>query len=121
MRDLEQGSFKKDLYVAHVEVSDSDLVLLLTTARILHFSSTRLRLYWALKFSEISSVRVEDTGITFLERTPTDYDKFVPMHEEDQKLWFYSQISKCVARFIKDCPLSIYFTELSLHIMPQNV
>ncbi|KAH7104413.1 vacuolar protein sorting-associated protein vps13 [Auriculariales sp. MPI-PUGE-AT-0066] len=99
MRDLEQGKYKKEMYVAHVVLVDGDNIALLTTTRVLSFSSRRLRLNWDLPFANVTAVNIENAGITFKDRNGPGADKFLPIAEASAKDWFFEQIARVVKDF----------------------
>jgi len=95
LRDLEHGDYRKESYVAHLDLPGGDNVVLLTTTRLLSFWSTKLRLEWDMPFSNIKSVTIEDTGILFGDKDG-DKDRFVHIPKTSSKTWFFGEISRVV-------------------------
>lgn len=115
MKDLDNGAYRKESYVAHISkllvrlvcgrsdiIVDSpggDNVVLLTTSRVLSFWSKRLRLDWELPFSQVSGVTVEDTGIRFAHKAGKENDKFVFIPDKESQSWFFGEVASVVKAF----------------------
>ncbi|CAK5280530.1 unnamed protein product [Mycena citricolor] len=99
LRDLDNGTYRQEVYVAHINTPGSDNVVLLTTSRVLSFWSKRLRLEWELPFSQVQGVTVEDTGIRFAHKQGRDQDKFVYIQDKSSQSWFFSQVASVVKAF----------------------
>ncbi|EJD47755.1 vacuolar protein sorting-associated protein vps13 [Auricularia subglabra TFB-10046 SS5] len=99
LRDLEHGRYKRESYVAHIELPEGDSVVLLTTSRILSFWSRRLKLEWDMPFSSVTAVNIEDTGILFKDKEGSYRDRFVHIPKPSSKEWFFNQISRVVRQY----------------------
>lgn len=99
MRDLDNGAFRKEAYVAHIDSPGSDNVILLTSTRILSFWSKKLRLDWNVPLAMVQGIAVEDTGIRFTHKSGKDNDKFVFIPDKTSQAWFFSQIAAVVKAF----------------------
>lgn len=75
-------------------LAGGDTVVMLTTHRILAFSSTKLRINWDLPFPHIEKVAILDTGINFADKAGRNYDQFVSIPDPSSKSWFFGQIEK---------------------------
>jgi len=96
MKDLEQGAYRNECYVAHI---GGDNVVLLTTTRVLSFWSKRLRLEWDLPLTMVQGVTTEDNGIRFSHKSGKDQDKFVLIPDKNAQAWFFAQIASVVKAF----------------------
>ncbi|KAG1730516.1 vacuolar protein sorting-associated protein 13, partial [Suillus paluster] len=99
MRDLNNGAFRKEAYVAHIESPGSENTTLLTSSRVLSFSSKKLRLAWDLPMTMVQGVAVEDTGIRFTHKSGKDHDKVVFIPDRLSQTWFFGQITSVVKAF----------------------
>ncbi|KAG9314367.1 hypothetical protein JVU11DRAFT_5161 [Chiua virens] len=99
MRDLEQGAYRDECYVAHIDLAGGDHVVLLTSARVLSFWSKRLRLDWDLALTMVQGVTTEDNGIRFSHKSGKDHDKFVLIPDKHAQVWFFAQIASVVKAF----------------------
>ncbi|KAI0639418.1 vacuolar protein sorting-associated protein 13 [Trametes polyzona] len=99
MKDLEQGRFRDETYVAHLNLPGGDNVVLLTTTRVLSFWSNKLRLEWELPFRQVQGVTIEDTGIKFAHKAGKENDKFIFIPDKSSQTWFFSQIASVVKAY----------------------
>jgi len=99
MRDLNNGAYKQEAYVAHINSPGADNVILITASRVLSFWSKKLNLEWELPFTQIRGVTVEDTGIRFAHKAGKESDKFVFIPDRASQSWFFSQIASVVKSF----------------------
>ncbi|CCL98963.1 uncharacterized protein FIBRA_00971 [Fibroporia radiculosa] len=99
MKDLNNGAYRQEPYVAHINLPGSDNVVLLTASRVLSFWSKNLRLDWELPFALVQGVTAEDTGIRFAHKAGKDQDKFVFIPDKNSQTWFFGQIASVVKAF----------------------
>lgn len=99
MKDLDNGVYRRESYVAHINSPGGDNVVLLTTSRVISFWSKKLRLDWDLPFSQVQGVTVEDTGIRFAHKAGKAQDKFVLIPDKSSQSWFFSQVATVVKSF----------------------
>ncbi|KAL4070939.1 vacuolar protein sorting-associated protein 13 [Scleroderma citrinum] len=99
MRDLDNGSYRKESYIAHIDLPGGDNVVLLTTSRVLSFGSKKLRLDWDLSLANVQGVTVEDNGIRFSHKLGRDRDRFVLIPDKPALIWFFGQIASLVKAF----------------------
>ncbi|KAG5731737.1 Vacuolar protein sorting-associated protein 13 [Termitomyces sp. T112] len=99
MKDLSNGAYRHDSYVAHIHSTGDDSVVLLTTSRVILFWSRNLRLDWELPFTEIQGVTIEDTGIRFAHKAGNENDKFAFIPDKSSQSWFFSHVATVVKAF----------------------
>lgn len=99
MKDLDDGRFRRENYVAHINLPGGDNVVLLTAERVLSFWSRKLRLEWELPFTHVRGVTIEDTGIRFAHKAGKEHDKFVFIPDKASQTWFFSQVAAVVKSF----------------------
>ncbi|OSD03423.1 vacuolar protein sorting-associated protein 13 [Trametes coccinea BRFM310] len=99
MKDLEQGRYRNETYVAHLNLPGGDNVILLTTTKVLSFWSSKLRLEWELPFTQVQGVTIEDTGIKFAHKAGKEYDKFIFIPDKKSQTWFFGQVASVVKAF----------------------
>ncbi|KAJ7634302.1 vacuolar protein sorting-associated protein 13 [Mycena polygramma] len=99
LRDLDNGTYRQESYVAHINAPGGDNVVLLTSSRVLSFWSKKLKLDWELPFSQVQGVTVEDTGIRFAHKSGREHDKFVFIQDKSSQSWFFSQVATVVKSF----------------------
>ncbi|KAF8591826.1 vacuolar protein sorting-associated protein 13 [Ramaria rubella] len=99
MKDLEQGAYCKECYVAHFDLPGGDNAVMLTMSRVVSFWSTKLRLDWELPFPHVQGINIEDNGILFQNKAGKEYDRFVYISDSGSKVWFFSQIEQVVKKY----------------------
>jgi len=99
LRDLDNGTYRQEAYVAHINAPGGDNVVLLTSSRVLSFWSKKLKLDWELPFSQVQGVTVEDTGIRFAHKGGREHDKFVFIQDKSSQSWFFGQVATVVKAF----------------------
>jgi vacuolar protein sorting-associated protein 13A/C len=82
-----------------VDIPGGDHVVLLTSTRVLAFSSKRLQLAWDLPLTGVKGVTVEDTGIRFTHKAGKEFDRFVGIPDKQAQSWFFNQIASVVKTF----------------------
>ncbi|KAF8168100.1 vacuolar protein sorting-associated protein 13 [Crassisporium funariophilum] len=99
MKDLNNGAYRQEAYVAHINSPGADNVVLITASRVLSFWSKKLRLDWELPFTQIQGVTVEDTGIRFAHKAGKEQDKFAFIPDKASQSWFFNQVASVVKSF----------------------
>jgi len=99
MKELNDGAYRDEFYVAHINIPGGDNIVLLTAARVVSFWSRRLALEWGLPFTHIQGVTIEDTGIRFAHKAGKEHDKFVYIPDKSSQNWFFGQIAAVVKSF----------------------
>ena|SRR5258707_10066756 len=116
MKDLNNGTYRNEHYVAHISESfqaefhrnlmndvldcpGADNVVLLTASRVLSFWSKKLTLEWELPFTQIQGITVEDTGIRFAHKAGKEQDRFAFIPDKASQSWFFNQVASVVKCF----------------------
>ncbi|KAI0033184.1 hypothetical protein K488DRAFT_78064 [Vararia minispora EC-137] len=99
LNDLENGAYRSESYVAHINIPGGDSVVLLTMTRVLAFWTKRLRFEWDLPFTLINGVTMEDRGIRFAHRNGRQLDKFALVPDKASQQWFFQEIASVVRQF----------------------
>jgi len=99
LKDLDNGTYRSESYVAHIQLPDSDFVVLLTTTRVLAFWSTKLRLKWDLPYTHIERVSVSDGGIFFADKAGSQYGQDVPIPDSSSRQWFFHEVEKVIKQW----------------------
>ncbi|ODQ63120.1 hypothetical protein NADFUDRAFT_80833 [Nadsonia fulvescens var. elongata DSM 6958] len=94
LKELNEGAFFNETYLAHVELSDSSKGVMLSFKRIMLFSYETMRSEWEVKLCDLHTVTMERTGISLILRGNIP-GPFIPISETSVRRYFYSKI--CVA------------------------
>jgi len=99
LKDVDNGAYRQEFYVAHINLPGGDGVTLLTANRVLTFGTRKLRLSWDLPLTQVKRVVNEDHGIRFVHKTGKDLDKLILLDDKKSQAWFYEQIAGVVKAF----------------------
>jgi vacuolar protein sorting-associated protein 13A/C len=115
MKDLNEGAYRREHYVAHIRelcllklslhsISDqlsvlSNHIVLLTTMRVLSFRPKRLQLIWELPFTEVQNVTVENAGIRFTHKSGKERDKYIHVPDKESQSWLFGEVASVVKSF----------------------
>ena len=95
LKNLEDGKYAKEFYVAHADMANKDEVVMLTTTRILYVRTLQLKCVWEVALSELSSVSLETDGIALVLRHGVQ-GPFLRMADVGLRNWTFKRISRIV-------------------------
>lgn len=98
LKNLEDGKYMKEYYVAHADMGSKDEVVMLTTSRILYIQTLQLKCAWEVSLSELSSVSLETDGIALLLRNGV-HGPFLRLPDVGLRNWLFRNISKVVSAY----------------------
>lgn len=97
LKDLENGKFFNELYIAHCVLTTNEMMAMLTNTRIMVINTRKSALEWQEHFSEIDTIHCNHSGILIKLRTPR-WEPFIPVSEPTTAKWFFSKIEDAVAQ-----------------------
>ena len=59
LKELENGKYFNDDYLAHIELKGDDTIAMLTRSRIMLIRSRRLKVEWEVQFSDLQAVSMQ--------------------------------------------------------------
>lgn len=95
LKNVENGKFFNESYVAHLNVRGSDAVFLLTTKRILEIQVRNLQLKWDIAFDDLHSISLENHGIN-LKLKGNIPGPFMNLTSQESRIWFFQRIQGVV-------------------------
>lgn len=98
LKNVENGKYFNETYVAHLNVRGSDAVLLLTTTRILEIQVRNLQLRWEIAFDELHSISLENHGIS-LKLKGNLAGPFMNLTSQESRTWFFQRIQSVVNNY----------------------
>lgn len=98
LKQVDNGRYFDESYVAHLELPREDTVVLVTYARILMIRSRRLASEWDVPLSDIQTVAKERTGLSLVLRGGAN-GPFVPIGDEDGRRFIYGKVGVAVEEF----------------------
>ena len=63
LKTIDDGKYFGEDYIAHLELSNKELIVMLTYSHIMLVRSKKLRTEWDIKLTDIMTIRKERTGM----------------------------------------------------------
>ncbi|PQE10057.1 Vacuolar sorting-associated 13 protein [Rutstroemia sp. NJR-2017a BVV2] len=100
LKQLDNGKYFNEQYIAHLELPREDVVVMLTYSRIMLIKSKKLTSEWDVPLKDIQTISKERTGLSLTLRGGTN-GPFVPVAEESSRNFLYRNIGVAVGEFNK--------------------
>lgn len=98
LKQLDNGKYFDEDYLAHLELPREDVVVMLTYNRIMLIKSKRLTSEWDVPLKDIQTISKERTGMTLTLRGGAN-GPFIPVQEESSRQFLYQKIAIAVNAF----------------------
>ncbi|KAF9344997.1 hypothetical protein BGX34_005126 [Mortierella sp. NVP85] len=98
LKQVENGRFFHDDYIAHLVLKGDNMVAMLTSKRIMVFRSENLKVEWELEYQDIQSIAPFPRGISITSRRDRQ-ENFIPIFEQSALKWFSDKIEEKVNQF----------------------
>ncbi|KAI9852282.1 MAG: hypothetical protein M1838_001170 [Thelocarpon superellum] len=98
LKQLDNGKYFDEEYIAHLELPGEDVVVMLTYNRIMLIKSKRLTTEWDVPLKEIQTISKERTGLSVTLKGGTN-GPFIPVANESGRNFLYRQIGVAVMSF----------------------
>ncbi|TQS37082.1 hypothetical protein Golomagni_02454 [Golovinomyces magnicellulatus] len=98
LKQLDNGKYFNENYIAHLQLPQEDVIVILTYSRIMLVKSKKLTTEWDVPLKNIQTVRKERTGLSFILRGGLS-GPFVPIKEESSRNFLYGKIGVAVGEF----------------------
>lgn len=98
LKQVDNGKYFDDTYVAHLELPREDMVVMVTYARILLIRSRRLTTEWDVPLKDVQTIAKERTGLSLTLRGGTN-GPFIPIGEESGRTFIYRMVGVAVEEF----------------------
>ncbi|RDW68381.1 hypothetical protein BP5796_09038 [Coleophoma crateriformis] len=100
LKQLDNGKYFNEQYIAHLELPREDVVVMLTYSRIMLIKSKKLASEWDVPLKDIQTISKERTGLSLTLRGGTN-GPFIPVAEESSRNFLYRKIGVAVGEFNK--------------------
>lgn len=100
LKQLDNGKYFNEQYIAHLELPREDVVVMLTYSRIMLIKSKKLASEWDVPLKDIQTISKERTGLSLTLRGGTN-GPFIPVAEESSRNFLYQKIGIAVGEFNK--------------------
>lgn len=98
LKQVDNGKYFDENYIAHLELPREDMVVMITYARILLIRSRRLATEWDVPLKDVQTIAKERTGLSLTLRGGTN-GPFIPIGEESGRTFVYRMVGVAVEEF----------------------
>jgi vacuolar protein sorting-associated protein 13A/C len=98
LKQVDNGRFFDEEYIAHLELPREDMVVMITYARILLIRSRKLATEWEVPFKDVAGITKERTGLSITLRGNQN-GPFIPVAEESGRAFIYRMVAVAVEEF----------------------
>ncbi|KAG9302115.1 hypothetical protein G9A89_020549 [Geosiphon pyriformis] len=100
LKELENGKYFHEEYLAHLELRD-DMVVMLTRTRIMQIRTKKLKVEWEVLFKDLQTISLQPAGILLIVRENLP-GPFIPISENSKKSWFEKQVEEVINEYNMD-------------------
>ncbi|EQB44694.1 hypothetical protein CGLO_16538 [Colletotrichum gloeosporioides Cg-14] len=98
LKQVDNGKYFNENYIAHLELPREDMVVMVTYARILLIRSRRLTSEWDVPLKDVQTIAKERTGLSLTLRGGTN-GPFIPVGDESGRAFLYKMVAVAVEEF----------------------
>ncbi|KAL2261106.1 hypothetical protein VTK26DRAFT_4694 [Humicola hyalothermophila] len=98
LKQVDNGKYFDEQYIAHLELPTEDMVVVVTYARILLIRSRRLQTEWDVPLKDVQTIAKERTGLSLTLRGGTN-GPFIPIGQESGRTFIYRMVAVAVEEF----------------------
>ncbi|KAK3689238.1 hypothetical protein B0T22DRAFT_461182 [Podospora appendiculata] len=98
LKQVDNGKYFDEQYIAHLELPTEDMVVMVTFARILLIRSRRLQTEWDVPLKDVQTIAKERTGLSLTLRGGTN-GPFIPIGQESGRTFIYKMVAVAVEEF----------------------
>lgn len=92
------GEFFRDSYLAHLSLSEDEMIIIVTFLRIMLLSTTTMSTEWEVRFRDLQTIAMERTGLALILRGGVQ-GPFIPIPDASSRKFLYKEIGIAVAEF----------------------
>ncbi|KAI0171728.1 vacuolar protein sorting-associated protein 13 [Hypoxylon sp. FL1284] len=98
LKQVENGKYFNENYIAHLELPREDMVVMVTFSRILLIRTRRLTIEWDIPLKDVQTIAKERTGLSIILRGGSN-GPFIPVGEESGRAFLYRNVAVAVEEF----------------------
>ncbi|KAK5662658.1 hypothetical protein OQA88_8574 [Cercophora sp. LCS_1] len=98
LKQVDNGKYFDEQYIAHLELPTEDMVVMVTYARILLIRSRRLQTEWDVPLKDVQTIAKERTGLSLTLRGGSN-GPFIPIGQESGRTFIYKMVAVAVEEF----------------------
>lgn len=98
LKTVDNGRYFNETYIAHLELPNKDMMIMLTYNDIMLVRTKKLNSEWDVPLKDIARISKERTGFAVTLKEGRN-GPFVPIADEGQRNWFYKQVAVAVSAY----------------------
>ena len=92
LKTADDGKYFHEEYIAHLELPDKEMLVIVTYERIMLLRTKKLTTEWDIRLTDVQTISKERTGMGITLKGGTN-GPFIPLAEESSRNWLYRQIA----------------------------
>lgn len=92
LKTLDNGKYFNEDYIAHLELQNKDVLIMLTYNAIMMVRAKKLQTEWDVPLKDVQTISKERTGLSITLKGGTN-GPFIPVADEGSRNWFYRQVA----------------------------
>lgn len=92
LKTLDNGKYFNEDYIAHLELQNKDVLIMLTYNAIMMVRVKKLQTEWDVPLKDVQTISKERTGLSITLKGGTN-GPFIPVADEGSRNWFYRQVA----------------------------
>lgn len=95
LKTLDNGKYFNEDYIAHLELQNKEMLVMLTYNGVMMVRTKKLQTEWDVPLKDVQTISKERTGLGITLKGGTN-GPFIPVGDEGSRNWFYRQVAVAV-------------------------
>ncbi|KAF1944820.1 vacuolar protein sorting-associated protein 13 [Clathrospora elynae] len=92
LKTLDNGKYFNEDYIAHLELQNKEMLVMLTYNGLMMVRTKKLTTEWDVPLKDVQTISKERTGLGITLKGGTN-GPFIPVGDEESRNWFYRQVA----------------------------
>ncbi|KAL1801615.1 hypothetical protein ACET3X_001957 [Alternaria dauci] len=92
LKTLDNGKYFNEDYIAHLELQNKEMLVMLTYNGLMMVRTKKLQTEWDVPLKDVQTISKERTGLSITLKGGTN-GPFIPVSDEGSRNWFYRQVA----------------------------
>ncbi|EUC45840.1 hypothetical protein COCMIDRAFT_4977 [Bipolaris oryzae ATCC 44560] len=92
LKTLDNGKYFNEDYIAHLELQNKEMLVMLTYNGLMMVRTKKLQTEWDVPLKDVQTISKERTGLAITLQGGTN-GPFIPVSDEGSRNWFYRQVA----------------------------
>ncbi|CAG8518582.1 8655_t:CDS:10 [Ambispora gerdemannii] len=98
LKEIEDGKYFNEEYLAHLDLRQDDMTVLLTRTRIIQIRKKKMKVEWEVSFSDLQTISLQPNGILLILRNNLP-GPFIPIPDKESKELFEKHVEEIVNEY----------------------